>query len=190
MGSVSGTLSVSARSMITLDALPLTRPANDDTMRRRLFLDDDPARAAVFLARHPDAVWVQTVPECLGRLADRWHEIHLDHDLGGEHYVDPRREDCGMEVVRWLTRERRRHLSRTRFTVHSHNMVAAYEMAFRLRQARFRVQARPFGLITPAAPPVWLDAWRRLRFSTALKVRRVAARFRRFTTSDPESNSP
>lgn len=147
-------------------------------MRRRLFLDDDPARAAVFLAQHPQAVWVQTVPECLAELTGRWDEIHLDHDLGGEHFVDSGREDCGMEVVRWLTREPRRHLRRARFTVHSHNMVAAYEMTFRLQLAGFRVQARPFGLAVklPAAPPVWLDYWRRLRFGTAATIRRVAAR--------------
>ena len=51
-----------------------------------------PGRAAAFTARHPDAVWVQTVPECLGKLAERWDEVHLDHDLGGEHYVDSGRD--------------------------------------------------------------------------------------------------
>ncbi len=145
-------------------------------MRRRLLLDDDPARAAVFLGRHPDAAWVQTVPECLERLAERWDEVHLDHDLGGEHFVDSSRGDCGMEVVRWLTRERRPHLTRARFTVHSHNMIASYEMVLRLAQAGFRVQARPFGMILPDAPPSWLDFWRRLRFGTAAKVREMAAR--------------
>lgn len=37
----------------------LSRPGHP---RRLLFLDDDPARAAIFLAENPDAVWVQTAP--------------------------------------------------------------------------------------------------------------------------------
>lgn len=168
-------------------------------MRRRLFLDDDPARAEVFLARHPDATWVQTVPECLERLAERWGEVHLDHDLGGEHYVDSDRVDCGMEVVRWLTGEPRPHLARARFTVHSHNMVAAYEMVFRLRAAGFRVAARPFGLNLPEAPPDWLHYWRLFRFGLEARARRVAARVararlpfprRRAATPPPGGDAP
>ena len=120
--------------------------------RRRLFLDDDPARAAAFLREHPDATWVQTVPECVEKLAEAWDEVHLDHDLGGEVYVDPDREDCGMEVVRWLAREPRKHLRRARFTVHSHNMVAACLMAFQgLRDhVGYRVEAKPFGASGPS----------------------------------------
>ncbi len=129
--------------------------------RRQLFLDDDPARAGVFLAEHPDAVWVQTAAECIERLAGRWDEVHLDHDLGGEHYVDPDRPDCGMEVVRWLALAPRPHLRRARFTVHSHNMVAACLMSLRIRSLGFAVEARPFGLATPeveveAGPPAGL----------------------------------
>ncbi len=154
-------------------------------MRRRLFLDDDPARAAAFTARHPDAVWVETVPDCLSKLAERWDEVHLDHDLGGEYYVDSGRPDCGMEVVRWLTREPRRHLARARFTVHSHNMIAAYEMLLRLQGAGFRVKARPFGSTLPEAPPPWLDFWRRLRFGTSTRFRRVADRLARVRSRPP-----
>ena len=146
-------------------------------MRRRLFLDDDPTRAAVFIARHPDAVWVQTAPECVEKLAEPWDEIHLDHDLGGEHYVDSDRDDCGMAVVRWLIAAPRPHLTRARLTVHSHNMVAAYEMSLRLQVAGFHATAKPFGLVPPKAPPAWLDHWRRFRFGMAVKIRRFAAQF-------------
>ena len=145
-------------------------------MRRRLFLDDDPARAAVFFARYPDAVWVQTAPDCVDKLAERWDEVHLDHDLGGEHYVESDREDCGMAVVRWLTVAPRPYLARSRFTVHSHNMMAAYEMLLRLQAAGYRTEAHPFGLDVPQAPPVWLDYWRRFRFGMALKIRQLATR--------------
>jgi hypothetical protein len=119
--------------------------------RRRLFLDDDPERAATFLRQHPEAIWVQTVPDCIARLLETWDEVHLDHDLGGEAYVDIGREDCGMEIVRWLAREPRRHLRRARFTVHSHNEMAACVMVMQLRAMGYRVEARPFGLPPPEA---------------------------------------
>jgi hypothetical protein len=119
---------------------------------RRLFLDDDPDRASAFLEAHPDGVWVQTVPECVEKLAEAWDEVHLDHDLGGELFVDVNRDDCGMEVVRWLAREPRRHLRKARFTVHSHNMAAAFEMAYRLQVLGYRVETRPFGVPLETGP--------------------------------------
>jgi hypothetical protein len=116
---------------------------------RVLFLDDDPLRAEVFLAENPSAIWVQTVVDCLSRLEEGWDEVHLDHDLGGERYVDHGREDCGMEVVRWLCLEPRPHLRATRFYIHSHNGGAAAIMVSQMELAGFRVEFRPFG-----APPV------------------------------------
>ena len=113
---------------------------------RRLFLDDDPDRAAEFLAEYPDAVWVQTVIECVEQLQSDWDEVHLDHDLGGEHYVDADRDDCGMAVVRWLSFEPRRHLKPTRFFVHSHNAIAAYVMVLQMKALGFNVHAGPFSL--------------------------------------------
>ncbi len=72
--------------------------------------------------RYPEAVWVQTAEECIARLAEAWDEVHLDHDLGGEHFVDlePRRlRDGGRPLA--LPASRRPHLTTTRFFVHSHN---------------------------------------------------------------------
>jgi len=146
-----------------------TNPPLAKKPTRRLFLDDDPDRALAFRELHPDAVWVQTVAECVEKLAETWDEVHLDHDLGGELFVDVNREDCGMEVVRWLSKEPRRHLRKAKFTVHSHNMVAAFEMTYRLQGMGYQVQARPFGVeisgLEPADPiahPARL-AWDRLR---------------------------
>ncbi len=114
---------------------------------RRLFLDDDPERAARFLEQYPDAVWVQTVPECVEKLAEPWDEVHLDHDLGGEQFVDVNRDDCGMEVVRWLGKHRPKHLRRSQFRVHSHNIAAAFEMVMCLQALGYRVDALPFGMV-------------------------------------------
>ena len=63
-----------------------------------LFMDDDPARGASFLAEYPDAVWVRTA-KIIAHLAEPWDEVHLDHDLGGDVFVDFERDDCGMAVV-------------------------------------------------------------------------------------------
>jgi hypothetical protein len=130
---------------------------------RRLFLDDDQARAREFLAVYPDAVWVRTAAECITRLAEAWHEVHLDHDLGGEQHVDVARDDCGMAVIRWLALEPRPHLRRARFFVHSHNGVAAYVMMLQLKGLGLAASASPFdeGRWRPA-PPVGPSRWRRL----------------------------
>jgi hypothetical protein len=130
---------------------------------RRLFLDDDPARAEEFLAVYPDAVWVTTAADCIARLAEPWDEVHLDHDLGGEQFVDVARDDCGMAVVRWLAFEPRPHLRRARFFVHSHNGVAAMVMTLQLKGLGLAVSSRPFGegrwRPSPPPPPSF---WRRV----------------------------
>ncbi|WZO97862.1 cyclic-phosphate processing receiver domain-containing protein [Isosphaeraceae bacterium EP7] len=130
----------------------MTKPAGDETTpepARVLFLDDDPGRAGAFLAGCPEAVWVSTVGECIEMLeaAEGWDEVHLDHDLGGETFVQSHRDDCGMEVVRWLCRDGPRpHLRATRFVVHSWNPDAAFAMTMQLDLAGYHAVARPFGV--------------------------------------------
>lgn len=131
---------------------PLPSASPQVPSRRVLFLDDDPGRAEIFLAEVPHAVWVSTVADCLLRLEEVWDEVHLDHDLGGETFVDCGREDCGMEVVRWLCLKPHPHLASTRFYVHSHNAGAADLMVMQLRVNGFRVEARPFGHFVSAGP--------------------------------------
>jgi hypothetical protein len=136
---------------------------------RVLFLDDDPSRAAMFQEECPHAVWVQTAAECIEHLANPWDEVHLDHDLGGEHFVDTDRDDCGMEVVRWLCGPPRKHLKSTRFTIHSHNLIAATMMGMHMTVNGFKCDLRPFGVrqeakpepVVDPAPP--LTGWARIR---------------------------
>ncbi len=113
---------------------------------RVLFLDDDRRRADVFLALCPAAVWVETAEDCITRLVESWDEVHLDHDLGGEQFVDVNRDDCGMAVVRWLCAEPRSQLRNTRFFIHSYNIAAASLMVQCLIQASYTAEFRPFGL--------------------------------------------
>ena len=113
--------------------------------RRLLFLDDDPRRAEIFLAEHPQAVWVETVPACVERLHETWDEVHLDHDLGGRQGVKSDDVDCGMEVIRWLCKEPRDHLRQTSFFVHTHNLVAGLLMVLQMRSSGFSAEFEPFG---------------------------------------------
>jgi hypothetical protein len=129
-------------------------PSSDPNRPRRiLFLDDDPARAEIFLAANPEAVWVQTADECIARLEEDWDQVHLDHDLGGERFVDLSRDDCGMAVVRWLCLEPHPHLKKTHFLIHSHNPGAASIMLMQIQVAGFRVEHRPFGATKTLPPP-------------------------------------
>jgi hypothetical protein len=111
-----------------------------------LFLDDDPVRWDFFRHNHPHAVWVQTAADAIAQLsAQAWDMVCLDHDLGGEYFVDSSRTDCGMEVVR--------HLVATKppialVVVHSLNEAGATPMVDALRQAGYQVRPIPF---------VWLE---------------------------------
>ena len=128
--------------------------------RRILFLDDDPARGVEFMTENPDAVWVETAADCISALGEPWDEVHLDHDLGGEHFVDHDREDCGMEVVRWLCEEPRPHLESCLFVIHTHNADAALAMIFQLKAMGYNVLERPFGAPQPAPSdcrPGWIS---------------------------------
>ncbi|MDX2036266.1 MAG: cyclic-phosphate processing receiver domain-containing protein [Isosphaeraceae bacterium] len=135
---------------------------------RRLFLDDDPLRAEAFLREHPGTVWVTNVADCLARLEETWDEVHLDHDLNGEMYVDISRDDCGMEIVRRLINPPRKHLASTRFYIHSHNASAAYMMMLQLKSFGYRAVLAPFGAPrksdsrTGSSRPGWLGMLGRL----------------------------
>jgi len=109
-----------------------------------LFLDDEQERAERFLQIHPNAAWVKTAHECIDLLKDSWDMVSLDHDLGGERYVDSGRIDCGMEVVRWLSETKPEHLKRTHFVVHSLNADAALDMLNLLKTSGYKCTYRPF----------------------------------------------
>lgn len=108
-----------------------------------LFLDDDPNRGERFLREHGDVVWTKTARSTIDVLFDfdPFDVVYLDHDLGGEVYVDSGREDTGMEVVRWVEANRP---AVGRFVVHSLNYPAAAQMVGRLRDAGYEAEYVPF----------------------------------------------
>ena len=110
-----------------------------------LFLDDDPARRAAFRKSCPRAVIAETAESAIGWLKYSplgvWDEVSLDHDLEGESYVDSLRDDCGMEVVRWVCLNKPDVLT---FIVHTHNDDAGDLMVEALDRAGYRVLRIPF----------------------------------------------
>lgn len=114
---------------------------------RVLFLDDDPDRTRSFVSRVGShglhLVTVETVSDCIEHLAaSRWDLVLLDHDLGGEVFVESARADTGAEVVRWLRDNPGEHGS---FIVHSMNAVGAASMFFDLREMGYRVAQAAYG---------------------------------------------
>lgn len=158
---------IEPRSVPRPEAAPQNPPAAGPD--RVLFLDDDPERAEMFLARCPQAVWVTRADLCIGRLEEPWDEVHLDHDLNGERFVDVMRDDCGMAVVRWLCAVDREAVRNARFFIHSHNFAAASLMVECLLQNGYAAEYRPFGYdlvdflsFAPPPPPRPRGVWHRL----------------------------
>jgi hypothetical protein len=122
-----------------------------------LFMDDDPMRALrLYDWLTPEeiakTVWTKDVTETLTVLRDYpelLERVSLDHDMTGETYVDSRRNDCGMEVVRWLENiptEKRYKFFHTKFVVHTHNEKAARQMVERMKAIGLHVTYEPFGI--------------------------------------------
>jgi ActR/RegA family two-component response regulator len=118
-----------------------------DTTKRILFLDDDRRRTHEFYQRliseHNDITTVETAEECIAELSRQTFDlVSLDHDLGGEIFCDSSREDCGMEVVRWLRNNRAEHGG---FIIHTMNPMAAAAMYIELQGMGYRVEQSAFG---------------------------------------------
>lgn len=116
-------------------------------MKQVLFLDDDHRRISEIREEAErigcDLTVVETADECIAELKARTFDlVMLDHDLGGETYCDSSREDCGMEVVRWIRSNGGEHGA---FIVHTMNEVAAATMYMELRSLGHRVRQGGFG---------------------------------------------
>ncbi len=124
-----------------------------------LFLDDNTQRAVLAHNRMSDedkgkTIWCKTSEEAIITLWDYRHvleRVHLEHDLGGETYVNTKREDCGMEIIRKLEEwhhkklEEFKNLLSTKFVVHSYNAHAAPIMVDRLKKLGLEAKWVPFG---------------------------------------------
>ena len=121
---------------------------------RRLFLDDCAERAALAYERmskddRDNTIWTQTVSDTISAL-DTYRsvltQVSLDHDLNGRTYVHSDREDCGMEVVRWLVKQKVSDFDGCIFVIHTWNEIAAPKMYNKLKNKGFKVKCQPFGM--------------------------------------------
>jgi hypothetical protein len=110
-----------------------------------LVLEDTKERMRYFKMYCPSLVHEETAKGCIEKLteAEEIQELWLDHDLGNETYVDSSREDCGMEVVRFLQKNDLKHKIKTIY-VHSHNKYANIPMNTALQDAGYNSILHPF----------------------------------------------
>lgn len=99
-----------------------------------LFLDDDRIRIAEAqkLYLNNERVDVLTICKTAENAIEmlqsglHYHLVHLDHDLGGETYVDSNRKDCGFEVARWIVKNNPKNIDV--ISIHSWNVNASRSM--------------------------------------------------------------
>ena len=117
----------------------------------KLYLDDERGTPE-------DWVGVMTAPECIAILwkyrslngdsmdhtdCQNVTDLSLDHDLGGEEFVNPDSKDCGMEIIRYLEKTgwpKARKVPEL-FVIHSSNFFAAKLMRESLENFRNSFQA-------------------------------------------------
>jgi hypothetical protein len=85
----------------------------------------------------PFATFTDNADDCIQQLGwAEWDVLFLDHDLGGEVYVDERNENTGSEVVRWMTD----NLPKVnRVIIHSLNHDASLNMMSKLKSCGYNV---------------------------------------------------
>jgi CheY-like chemotaxis protein len=76
-------------------------------MGKILFLDDNKERSNKLKSYFPYANTVETSMECIEQLEkESFQVVMLDHDLGGQVFVNSNSEDTVMEVVRWIVKNK------------------------------------------------------------------------------------
>ena len=95
-----------------------------------IFLDDDPNRQNRMKSVLPCIKQVWTADEAIEEISKHEHidAVFLDHDLGGEVYVDSACYNTGMTVARWIA-ENRAGNSIDHIVIHTFNPVGARNMA-------------------------------------------------------------
>jgi CheY-like chemotaxis protein len=105
---------------------------------RILVLEDDPERHKYFrqLAIENDLTIVETSSECIILLYNHTYDcLFLDHDLGGQVYVNSDLPNTGYEVAKWLEGHPERKPKN--IIIHSLNGVGAQRMNQALPEALY-----------------------------------------------------
>jgi hypothetical protein len=112
-----------------------------------LFLDDDPIRLDRFKSLMPYAVQVSTADEAMEALTeDSYDVIFLDHDLGGEIFVDSDVHNTGATVALWLSDNLTYIQHKSLIVIHSFNPVGVDYM-YNLLKDSYKTIKAPFGSI-------------------------------------------
>jgi hypothetical protein len=118
-----------------------------------LFLDARPERAAILYQRmnsedQSRTFWTSTVDGAICVLRDykdRVDLFYLEYAMEGDDFIHPSREDCGLEVVRWLEKQDPTEYI-CKIIVTTWNMKMGKKMATRLLVAGYTVEYIPFGM--------------------------------------------
>lgn len=122
--------------------------------QRILVLEDDPNRQLQFKDRFIEKsesgtkiqyTIVESAKDCISLLeASEWNLVILDHDLGGEVFVESLRPNTGGEVARWIENNVDKMLGNPYFVIHSLNGAGAEYMENTIKQVTDRVCRIPF----------------------------------------------
>lgn len=124
-----------------------------------IFVDEDPNRAALAYSRMNDyeqknTIWCSSIKEAKETVWDyrkKVTKIMLEHDFNGT-YVDVRREDSGMEFIRFIENKFKKDpvefkdLEKTDFVIHTWNTYAGNLMTNRLLNLGLNAEYIPFGM--------------------------------------------
>jgi CheY-like chemotaxis protein len=113
-------------------------------MRIFILEDDTERRTPVFRANliGHELVFAETAAQAIKILGMREFDlIFLDHDLGGQQWVDPNDKNTGSEVTRWMVEEMSKCPT---VIIHSLNSPAAQAMKHRLLNNGFDAHYIPW----------------------------------------------
>ncbi len=110
-----------------------------------IFLDDDENRHRLMKSNMPFVKQVYTADEAIAALkGDGYIDfLFLDHDLGGEIYVDSKTHNTGATVAKWMA-ENKTPKDIGFIIVHSYNPAGAKTMMHILKETFRSIAYQPF----------------------------------------------
>ena len=129
-----------------IDGLDGNLPHREERRMKVIFLDDDPNRQKRMKSMLPCIKQVWTADEAITELGkyDKLDAVFLDHDLGGEVYVDSNTHNTGMTVAKWIA-ENKEKGSIGEIIIHTFNPSGGKYMYHALRDKfKWRLTVAPF----------------------------------------------
>ena len=137
-----------------LDVARRFPPRPEPPPPRLLFLDDDPARAEIFLTENPQAVWVQTVTDCIIRSRKTGTRFTSITTSAGRSWSNRITSIAGWRSFAGSARSRAIISAQRSFFVHTHNLVAALLMVMQMRAPASRPSSARSARTSPRFLPI------------------------------------